>query len=493
MPTHNAGPSHPGVAPRTRWTLRAQLLAGLGLILPVVALSAGLISRWSVRQEIADRQIHQMKMLGKSLATLVAPLVEDEAKRRARLHELLSGFSSSPYMRQVEIVDERLQRLAGVGLPVPSQASEAQERAQYLRRAVRTERQIVRVGTTADERVDIITPVYRGGTGRAIGAVSLSAPLGPGEMRPMAMFWVLMAVDGLVLLLFVWVVLTRYFVRPVEALQRAASRLADGDLDVHMVEQGAFELTSLARSFNGMTVALRDQLQRLEAQRQTLIQSEKLASVGRLAAGIAHEVGNPLQSIIGFTDMLAEGDLEPATRQDYLQRIEQESQRIHGILKELLDYSRPVEERPEAASLAQALKQALGLLQHHKRFAGVRVRTQGVDDAPPVRATQTRIVQVLMNLLLNAADAMGEGGAVDVVATSDEHAASLRLSNTGPAIPKADRERIFDPFFSTKDPGRGTGLGLAVARSIIDSFGGQLTLADEPVTTFEITLPLSEG
>ena len=133
------------------------------------------------------------------------------------------------------------------------------------------------------------------------------------------------------------------------------------------------------------------------------------------------------------------------------------------------------------------------MLQHHKRFAGVRVQTQGVQEVPPVRATQTRIVQVLMNLLLNAADAMGEGGGVDLVATSDERSVSLRLSNTGPAIPEADRERIFYPFFSTKDPGRGTGLGLAVARSIIDSFGGQLTLADEPVTTFEITLPLSEG
>lgn len=213
--------------------------------------------------------------------------------------------------------------------------------------------------------------------------------------------------------------------------------------------------------------------------------------MGRLAAGIAHEVGNPLQSIIGFTDLLIEQQVDEAERDDFLRRIQGESQRIHGTLRELLDYSRPGGEALEQVSLALVVEDALSLVQHTPRFRGVEVKVDPLD-LVLAQANAGRLVQVLVNLLLNAADALEGQGTVSIGGGCDDAFVWLRIANSGPPIAASERDLIFDPFYTTKQPGEGTGLGLAVALSIVESFGGQLSLAAESSpTTFVVRLPRS--
>jgi two-component system, NtrC family, sensor kinase len=362
---------------------------------------------------------------------------------------------------------------------------------------VTTGQQVVRIPDVESHTLAVSTPIYS--QGKLTGGVRLHLLLGPDRFGWPRLFWMLMVINGLVLVLFVALVVTRYVIRPVEAMQRAAAQASEGDLSVRLAAGGARELESLAGSFNEMTAAVQDQLTRLDRQRQelatsreVLIRSEKLASVGRLAAGVAHEVGNPLQSIVGFTELLLSGDMSDEERADFLQRVRHETERIHHIIRELLDFARPVEDEPEPVKLAQVVEQSLQLVGPQKRLREVEVTCQGLEDMPTVSANGPRLIQVLVNLLLNAADAMDGDGHITIagVHREAEGLGELTVSNDGAPIPEAHRDQIFDPFFTTKDPGQGTGLGLSVARSIIESHGGTLELTSVDPPTFSIQLPV---
>ena len=214
--------------------------------------------------------------------------------------------------------------------------------------------------------------------------------------------------------------------------------------------------------------------------------------MGRLAAGVAHEVGNPLQSIVGFTEILLSGGMSEEERADFLQRVRHETERIHNIIRELLDFARPQQDEPEPVKLAQVVEQSLQLVGPQKRLKAVVVVCDGLEDLPPVAASSQRLIQVLVNLLLNAADAMEGQGTITITGAYQEAEGmgEITVSNDGPPIPEQHRDQIFDPFFTTKDPGQGTGLGLAVASSIIERHGGTLELKSGDPPTFSIQLPI---
>ncbi|MBK8479752.1 MAG: HAMP domain-containing histidine kinase [Proteobacteria bacterium] len=468
-------------------TLRGQLLLGLAVILPVAALSVGLITHWATRQQLAEGQVEHARMLGKALAALASTGLSGTAEDRASLQMVVSQLGGGAYPARFTVVDRALRPLGvAVGAWPPGQAG-----AELLRRAIATEQQLVMVGAPERGSVRVATPVYAPRLAAVAGAVHLELPLSVDVQRPPLLFWLLMAANSVVLLLFVGVVITRYVARPIEALQRAASRVAAGDLSGTLGEEGAYEIASLAASFNGMVGALREQLERLDQQRRSLIRSEKLASVGHLAAGVAHEVGNPLQAIIGFTDLLLADDLDAQQREEFLQRTQREAQRIHAIIGGLLDYARPVEDHAAAVPLAAAVEEAVALVVHQRRFRHVVVEQQGLAALPAVAASQQRVVQVLVNLLLNAGDAIERDGRVVITGDAPPGApVALRVSNNGRPIVAAHRSRIFEPFFTTKDPGQGTGLGLSVAQSIAALLGGSLELDPEvAATTFVLRLP----
>jgi C4-dicarboxylate-specific signal transduction histidine kinase len=261
----------------------------------------------------------------------------------------------------------------------------------------------------------------------------------------------------------------------------------------------AFERTGRALEEERARVALQlAELERanreLAGAQESLVRSEKLATVGRLAAGVAHEVGNPLGAVCGYAELARSrlhGGGSTAEVADFLARIAAEAQRIDRIVRDLLDFARPADLRLEAVALAPVVEGAIRLAAMQPRARDVSVEVRIADDVPPVRADERRLAQVFLNLLLNASDAMDGGGLVRLAARRDGTAVVVvEVVDGGPGFPSEHLSRVFEPFFSTKAPGRGTGLGLAVCHGIVSSFGGEIAAGNAVAGGAVITLRL---
>jgi signal transduction histidine kinase len=332
-------------------------------------------------------------------------------------------------------------------------------------------------------------------------------------------------VSAVAILLLSFVLLTRLIVRPIEQLERSAERLARGEGGASARIEGAREVASLAVTFNTMGEELRDERAALEARlaeleraltaleqaKSSLVRSEKLASVGRLAAGVAHEIGNPLAAILGLVELLRGGGLEPAEQDEFLRRVQGETERIHRIIRGLLDFARPpgTARDGRGAVVASCVEDAVHLVAPQKDLRRVRIERRIPEGLPPVRLDADGLTQVVLNLLLNAADAIetkrsarasADEGAEDTILVEAELIAdgtSVRLAviDSGTGIDEAARASLFEPFFTTKPVGRGTGLGLAVCLTMIEQVGGTLTADDHEAggARFELTLPVARG
>jgi signal transduction histidine kinase len=306
--------------------------------------------------------------------------------------------------------------------------------------------------------------------------------------------------------------LGRAIARPVDRLLAAAERLGSGGGTLPILqppeEVSGHGLARAAVAFERLASALAEERGRLAtkvaelersnaelaAARESLLRSEKLATVGRLAAGVAHEVGNPLGAIGGYAALAhtrltsAGGDPEVV---DWLDRIAAETRRIDRIVRELLDFARPARPRLAPIDLGASLEAALRLAHVQPRFRDVEVARELPADLPPVRADEGRLAQLFLNLLLNAGDAMGGHGPLLVSAAATEDAVVVELADRGHGIPEPDLARIFDPFFTTKPPGEGTGLGRAICPGIVESFGGELSARNREGggAVFSVRLP----
>lgn len=345
-------------------------------------------------------------------------------------------------------------------------------------------------------------------TRASMAGVIPSAPL----VRLLGLY---MGIFALALFVFMYIAMTRLVVDPVERLSRAAARVAEGARRLEVPRAGPRELGELAESLARMTEKLRaeeeelrakiDEVTRVAAELRTaqerLVRSERLASVGRLAAGLAHEIGNPIAALLGFEELLLAGGLEPAEERDFLQRMKRETERIHRILRDLLDFARPAtsvrgsERLLSHGSLARAVETALDLLRPQKVLRDVALVVSVPKDLPPVALAEEQLVQVLLNLLLNAADAVPrEGGRIELSVSGVEGAVRVVVADNGPGIAEAIRPRLFEPFTTTKDVGKGTGLGLAVCRGLVESASGSIVEEGSGEgARFVVTVPLAEG
>lgn len=336
-----------------------------------------------------------------------------------------------------------------------------------------------------------------------------SAPL----VRLLALYIGLFAVA---LLTFAYFALTRLIVRPVEALSNAAERVALGARTLKLPRAGAQELTRLGESVTAMATrliadeeAMRrkvDELTRTTAHltetRAQLVRSERMASVGRLAAGVAHEIGNPIAALMGMQDLLLDG-VDEETGQDFLRRMRKETERIHTVVRDLLDFARPDEPAIGSASggappadVREVVEDVFALARPQKSFRDVVLRAE-IDGAPVVRLPAARLTQVLLNLVLNAGAAFAErpgGGVVVVRAAQDAGAVRVEVEDDGPGVPSDLVDRVFEPFVTTKEVGEGTGLGLAVCRGLVESAGGSIAFdtTHAPGARVVIRLPSAE-
>jgi len=288
---------------------------------------------------------------------------------------------------------------------------------------------------------------------------SVRADLEDVEQRTRAILLALL-VAAPIIAIAVSVLVGRSIAVPVAKLEQGASRIAAGDLDTRIAVRGAPELEALAERWNAMTAALKEREERL-------VESEKLAGIGRLAAGVAHEINNPLGVILGYAKLLRQR-ADPSAAAD-LAVIEAETLRAKEIVEGLLDLSRPLPAGAEQVDLRALADDVVARLREARLLEGVEVAVAGAAAAP---GHAEKLRQVLVNLVRNAAEAAGPGGRVDVAVAERDGAADVEVADSGPGIPAEGRARLFEPFFTTK--AHGTGLGLAVSRAIARAHGGEL-------------------
>jgi signal transduction histidine kinase len=223
-----------------------------------------------------------------------------------------------------------------------------------------------------------------------------------------------------------------------------------------------------------------------------MMHSEKLSALGRISAGVAHEIGNPLTSISSYVQILREMEHDEFTKES-LDTIAKHINRITDIVRQMSSFSRTATSDLKPLDVHQLVASTLDLVRYDKRLKHIQVNLDIPEGLPGVIVNETQSIQVFMNIILNAADAMSNGGVLDIKAERLERDVEISFSDTGPGIPSEHMEKIFDPFFTTKE--KGTGLGLAVSYNIIKSYRGDIVVENKPGggTIFKVRLPYYEN
>jgi two-component system, NtrC family, sensor kinase len=317
---------------------------------------------------------------------------------------------------------------------------------------------------------------------------------------------------GVLLVLLLSFFITTGIIRPLRRMVWATRQIAGGDLSLELPISTKDEIGQLAESFNHMLVSLKEARQELEDYGRTLeekvdqrseqlkkvqlqlMQSEKLASLGRLASGVAHEINSPLTGILTFSHLLMRKLKGNPELQRELELIVKETTRVSTIVRGLLDFARESKPQKRPCNVNDLILHTFSLVQHQSVFHDIRIQKNLDPRVPLILLDSNQIQQVFMNILLNAADAMPAGGTLTVTTqiTAGDPFLHIRFADTGCGIPDQDLNRIFDPFFTTKAEKKGTGLGLAVSYGIIDRHNGKIEVQSEEGkgTTFIIKLPL---
>lgn len=318
-----------------------------------------------------------------------------------------------------------------------------------------------------------------------------------------------MAVLSVVLLLTILFFITSSIIHPLKKMVFATNQIAQGDLNQKVKIDFQDEIGQLAQSFNQMTENLKkaneklmqwgktlekrveERTKELREMQDSLIQSEKMASLGKMSAGVAHEINNPLTSILINTHLMLEKTEKNHLFQEYLSLIADETIRCTNIVKGLLEFSRQNPPRKVFTDINEIIKRTLQLLEHQAAFQNIRVIKKLDESLPQIKVDKDKIKQVFWNLMINAAEAMPHGGTLTLFSqlSGDKKYVEVVFTDTGAGIPQEYLNKLFDPFFTTK--GGGTGLGLAVSYGIIEQHQGKIEVKSEPGkgSVFTISLP----
>ena len=306
-------------------------------------------------------------------------------------------------------------------------------------------------------------------------------------------------------------VIVRRITHPLVEIADAAHGIAEGDFDRHVGPDQPGELGVLAEAFNRMLASLRQMRfdleewgrtleQKVELRTQELVsmqervaQAERLASLGMLAAGVAHEINNPLGGILALTALSVEDTPESDPRRDNLCEVLRQTERCRDIVKGLLEFSRESKPGMEELDINKTLTDTLSLIGNQSLFFNVEVVQNCAADLPPVMADLSQLQQVFMNLLVNAAQAMREQGRITVTTRYDsaDDQVIVAIADEGHGIAPEHIAHIFDPFFTTKASGHGTGLGLSIVYGIVTKHNGTITVQSQvgSGTTFTLRFP----
>ena len=364
------------------------------------------------------------------------------------------------------------------------------------------------------ERLTISAPLFF--RGRPIGAAAVSGHLDRvyrSLRKSEKVVLLYICLNTVVLALLVGYRTSKTVIAPLRRLLRATDEYSTDDTFPTLSETPRSEIGRIFHSLNLMLKRLNANKQELQSHitsletanreirkaQHELIRAEKLASVGRLATGIAHEIGNPIGIILGYLELLKRGDLTDRETSDFHERIESEILRVNRIIRQLLDFSRPSSGRPEKVAVHGLFEDTLAMLEPHPMMAHTTVSLCLKAEQDTVHADPDRLTQVFVNIMMNAADAMefvprdGQD-AREAVLTVSTHSTGdsvvIVFADTGPGVADSELARIFDPFYTTKEPGKGTGMGLSVCYRIVEELGGTISASHGTPRGLVVTVEL---
>ena len=476
------------------------------------------------------------------------PLIKKEVQDFVRAYIREKGFY------ELFIVDHQLNLIASKKPEVANRPSTDL----LLKKAIETGASRVEIEKSATflsaqyNKMVLYSPLWH--RGKVIGGIQIEVPIGDlmiSLLESKRVILITIVLDALVLIIFGSFLLSRILVKPIKDLVQLTQKISDGDFSQKIEVTSKNEIGQLIGSFNRMIERLRENQESLEnyleslestnkqlkQAQEELIRTEKLASIGRFAAGVAHEVGNPLGSILGYTGILQKEGMDREESKDYLKRIEKEIGRINRIVRELLDFARPSKFEIKDVEINKVIESTLSLLSYQKSFKNIETQLDFQPDLPMIKGDESQLSQVFINIILNAIDAMPNGGILRIQTrehvvenlyadrfqriypprrksdpmqsdyshlrkpdpfsalltkfSKGDRLAKIRISDTGIGIKKEDLENIFDPFFTTKAPDKGTGLGLSITIRIVESLGGEIKVESEvgKGSTFEVYFP----
>lgn len=321
--------------------------------------------------------------------------------------------------------------------------------------------------------------------------------------RNLLSVFILITLAGVIVAVGFGFLMANRIMHPVRQLIQASMEVSGGNLRPNIGPVSKNEIGVLQKTFSEMLSSIRERDRRRQAESESkLLQSEKQASIGRLAAGVAHEINNPLTGVLTFTHMLLRRkDLEEDVRTD-LQTIAKETERVRAIVKGLLDFSRQTVLEPEPTDINKLVRSAIALVDNQALVKGLSLEFIPTEGLPVRTVDRNQLQSVLLNMIINSIDATEPGGSIKVrtgfsisKGKTEQDGIEISITDTGCGISKENLTRLFDPFFTTKDVGDGTGLGLAVSYGIIERHGGTIRVQSEvnKGSTFTIWLPLEES
>lgn len=302
-----------------------------------------------------------------------------------------------------------------------------------------------------------------------------------------------LAVAALSTLFALWI--SRQISMPIRNLVAASQQLANGNLEAKVELTSRDELGKLAHRFNQMAEALRQRDERLkEFTKRKIMESERLATVGQLAANVAHELNNPLQGIVTYSSLLLEKDICDEPSRQNIEKIAIQAGRCREIIRGLLDFSRQKKPQKTLTDINALLRRCISLVENQALFHNITVAQNLDGSLPMIVVDPSQIERVFLNLIINAAEAMDEGGTLTLTTSYGLNAKSMdiEVKDTGHGISIENMQRIFNPFFTTKEIGHGVGLGLAISYGIVKEHNGEITVESEigSGATFTVSLPI---
>jgi signal transduction histidine kinase len=509
---------------RSNISITVAVLLFLGMVL------INLVTILTVQRDMLRTEIGRWELLLSALdaqfsaaAQLAPPTAPDSAIRL---------IEQQPDVECLTVLDH-------LGRPVYSGAAVCPTRellVAHVRESLQQGRKTTRfVGKTwgvfwlQDRYVLLTAPLHRDGIVAGAAGVATSLEGIYARLRhSQKIFLIYIGINTAILTFIALYRISRIYVDPLKRLANRAEDYREEDGLLFNVRKEDNELHQLSRALNLMLGRIAEDKEKLRltvtslekanvdlknAQKE-IIRAEKLASVGRLSAGIAHEIGNPIGIVMGYLDLLKQAELADEEKTEYIQRTEDELNRINTIIRQLLDLSRPSKEGVESIQAHEIIRDISEVIKFQPLMSGIRIDL--LLDAPRDRvlADPNQLRQVFLNLMLNAADAIASGktppenggritirSAVEPVAgdrrqnpDSGRPMLTVQVSDNGPGIAEENLGNIFDPFFTTKEPGKGTGLGLSVSFMIIEGAGGHITAESQAGkgTTMTLTLPLAD-